>query len=165
MQLYAIADAMQAILDTIDESGEIAPEAQAQLDALEGDLAAKAEAIARVVRNLVASEAARKVEAARLALAADADRRRADWLKRYLMDQLQRLGLTRIDAGVFRVRVQRNSQPAVSCAVPLDKLPPDLVRRKETLDLDREAILAAVREGLPLPEGVRVETGTHLRIN
>jgi hypothetical protein len=40
----------------------------------------------------------------------------------------------------------------------------DLIKRKETFDLDRDKILALVEANEPLPEGIVVARGTHLRV-
>lgn len=165
MNLYEITTELQTALAALDEtSGEMTPALQATLDGLQGDLEAKAQGIVHVVRNLQAHAEACASEAALLEQKAARSARSARGLKDYLKLQLERLGLPRLDAGVFKIRVQANP-PSVRCDVPLEQLPAPLVKRREVVELDRAAVLEAARAGLSLPAGLRVEVGSHLRIS
>lgn len=163
LTLYELGDEIQALLDeVVSQDGEITPEQEARLAALEGDFQAKAEKIALYYRNLRVLAEAGRAEAERVAHLAAAKARAADRLKGYLHREMQRLEMTRVETARVRIRRQRNSQPSVILEVAPDELP---VRyQRLTVEPNRALLLESWREGRELPSGVRVEVGEHLRI-
>ncbi len=157
MKLYEIHDAIKAL---VDEDGEIDP---ARLDRFELALQVKAEAIAKVIRNLEASEEAKREEAKRLTTSAVGDKARADWLKSYLKGTLESLALVSLDAGLFKVRIQKNSAPSVTYDGAPESLPERFQMPK--IEVRKAALVDAWKRGEELPPRVKVEQGTHLRIS
>ncbi len=162
MTIYQIqADILEAL--EANDDGEIDPQ---RLYDLEMTLAEKAEAVIKFVRNLESSAEAKKAEARRLLESANADQARADDLTDYLKRTMESLSLTRLDAGLFRLKIQLNGgKPAVSFEGSVDDLPDWLKSVKTTVSLNRGAALEAFEAGGSLPEGVRVERGTSLRVS
>lgn len=89
MTLYNISGRLeQAFYDSIDpETGEILD--NAELDALQMERDEKVENIACLIKNLTAEAAAIKVEKENLARRQRTAENRAEWLKKYLADNLQ----------------------------------------------------------------------------
>lgn len=161
MSLYTLANEIAHALAVLDDGGEIDTDLFARL---EGDLAAKAQAVCQAIASLRALAAAKKAEADRLLARAKVESGRADWLKDYLLENLQRLGQERLETPLFKIRVQ-TSQPAVTVACEPGQLPHEYQRITTAIAVDRDALLYAHKIGKPLPEGVTVTRGRHLVIS
>lgn len=163
LALYAIVDELAELDALLAESGgELTEDTEALLDRLEGDLSSKIERICQYRQNALRTAEAYKAEADRCAARARTLGRTADSLRDYLHAQLCRAGRDKLEAGVFRLRVQRNSQPSVHVTVDPAALPEQF--RRVTIAADLRALLDASKRGEPLPAGVLIETSTHLRI-
>jgi hypothetical protein len=161
--LHDIADDVAAILAENDD-GELTADAEARLDALQLDLAAKLDAVCRYGEQLRATAQRREQAAKRLTELAHADRAKDGRLKRYVMDCLQRIGCQRYDTELYSLSVCKTGQPAVKLdgGVKPEELP--AMYQKVEVSINREAILQDHRAGLPLPAGVTVERSFHLRV-
>jgi hypothetical protein len=161
--LYMIAADLSAIADLLLESGgELTPEIEAQLAALEGAFEAKTERVALVVRNLMALAEAASVEARRLAELARVREAAARRLKEYLKTQMELAGLTKVETPLVVARIQKNGRPSIAWndSDP-ESIPADY--RRVTVSLDGEKALAAYKAGT-LPDTFTVVVGTHLRL-
>ena len=139
------------------------PGVEAQLDQLAIDRMRKIEGCCQAYLNLQAEAEMLKAERDRFAKRAQSASNAAHRLKDYLKGDLERLGETKIIAGLHTVRIQRNSQPSVKFDGDPKTLPEHL--QKVTVDIDRKIAVNLHKEGIPLPEGVRVDIGSHLRIS
>jgi len=181
LRLYECVDGIDTVREWIDEHAdeliaaggdlERLPELAELLELAEGQLANKVESVALYVRELLSTAAAIKEESARLAARAKHAEAAAASLKRYLLINMERAELKRVDGKLVTVRVQA-SPPAVThdltdadlralYAIPVG---PRFVTRTETFALDRKVTLAAEQTGESLPPGVQVTRGTHIRI-
>lgn len=158
MTLYEMSDELLEILD----EEEVTEETESRLAALLPTMEAKVENICRLIRELDAQTAPRRAEAERLMALVRAGESRQRWLKDYLQRCLDHAGLKRFDTELFKVRIQANSQPTVIYDGDVSDLPPGL--RRVTIEADKRAALEVLKAGGELPEGFRVETGKHLRI-
>lgn len=162
MKLYELPTEWAALEAEIEEAGgELSPELLERLDAFEADLSRKAEAVCRVILNHDAEAAALQEESRRFAERARVARNTADRLKEYLKRTMEAVGQTKLDAGLFKVAVQRNGQPSVIVDDPTT-LPIEFQRLR--IEPDRQALLDALKAGATLPAEVLVLHGTHLRI-
>lgn len=163
MRLYELPAAIREIeAEIIEADGELTPEVEARLEALEGEFRGKAEHIALLSREAKAEAAAVKLEEDRLAARRRAAENRERRLKDYLHACMTAAGLDHIESERCKLRVQRNGQPSVRVDVAPDALPE--MFRRVVVDADRAALLAAWKESGEVPAGVVVEFGTHLRI-
>lgn len=164
LKLYEITDALQDVGDAlIDNGGELTPELEARLNALEGAFEHKAENVALFVRQLEVNGAAAASEAKRLHDLASRREKAADRLRSYLLENMQRAQRVKVETGRVVVRVQRNSRPSIHWQRSVEDLPPEFVRVK--LDVDGEAAYNAWKSEQPLPDGFVVQVGHHLRIS
>lgn len=164
LRLYEIADALESIEDTLLENGgELTPELEAALEALEGTLEQKAERICRVIRNHDASAKAFDAEIERLRGHKKAHENTVARLKDYLKTVLVRLDRTKVDAGVFKVALQNNSRPAIRWTLDPAAIPEQL-RRVPPAEVDGDAAYEAWKKDRQLPPGFEVELGSHIRI-
>lgn len=157
--LHTIAADIAAILDT--EDGELAPETEARLDGLQLDLSAKLDGICRYMEQCNATAHMRDEAAKRLTELARADAAKAHRLRQYVMGCLQSLGIKKYDTELYKLSLCKNSQPSVRMDAEMD-VPKEYARVK--VELDREAVVRAWKEGWPLPAGISCEVGQHLRV-
>jgi Siphovirus Gp157. len=164
MTLWEIDNAIVHALSLADdESGEIPDSALALLDQLEMERVAKITNVLAVIRNSQAQADAIDIEIARLQAMRSSPARTVERLKDYLFGSMMVHGETKIDCGAIgKPRIQKNSQPSIGFSGEVGKL--DERWKRVTVDLDKRALLEAYKAGEPLPEGVSVETGYHLRL-
>ena len=174
MKLYELAREYEALLEAAD--GEEAAFSQA-LDQLGGELAAKALAVAKVVKTLEAEAAGYKAEETRLSERRKARENAADRLKGYLKDNLIAAGLAHVQGDVVDLRIQ-DGPPSVEVVdeihlgnewkravlkLPLTRVPEELIGEAQ-VEVDRRGILDWVKAGNTAPEGTVVTRGKFLRI-
>lgn len=160
--LYDLGTEWQRLMAAVSDDGELDPETERELEDLDLALAWKVEAVCCVIRELDARAEGRAAEAKRLADLAASDKRGAGRLRARLLEHLQRTGQAKVETARFRVWAQRNSAPTIDYAGPAEALPEEFRRVK--VELDAAAVRKAISEGRPIPPGVLVEQGSHLRI-
>lgn len=160
--LYELTEHLAGILQSIDfADGEIPDELQQHLDRAEGDLAAKLDACCRFMRSREARAVGIQAEIVRLKAAADADQRKAEWIKQYMKNCMMRLDVPSIETPLFKLRVQKSP---VSVRLTGDDIP-EQYQRQAKVEFDKSKAIADHKAGVPLPEGVEIVQGTHLRIS
>lgn len=163
LKLWEVGDQLQEVAEALVENGgELTPELAAKLEEIEGAFEQKVERCVLYIRNLEATAQAAKDEAGRLALLASGRQKAADGLKAYVKQELERAKRPKVETDLIVARIQKNSTPSVTCTVDVGALPLNYVRI--TKSLDARAVLEAWKAQTPLPEGVSVEVGTHLRV-
>lgn len=164
LKLWEITDEIQEIGELIAEAGgELSPEMEARLDAMEGALETKVENIALFVKESEANAAAALIEANRLSGIAKRFTTKAEGLKSYLLFALRRSGRSSVKTLRVTVREQKNSRPAIRCALAPEMVPEKFRRVSTTVDL--ALAYEEWKRGNELPNGFVVEAGTHLRIS
>jgi len=162
-RLWEIGAELELIGDLIAENGgEITTETEARIEALEGAFESKVERIALYVRECAGRAAAAKAEKDRLAAIQRHHEAAAAGLKRYMLNQMRRLGIPRVETPRARVRVQKNGQPSISWTKSLDELP--LAYQRITVTPDVELVRDQLMAGDEPPEGFSVDYGYHVRI-
>lgn len=163
MTLYHLPDAFKQLEHLIEQAdGELTPELESTLDALQCTLQQKHDGICGLVRQFTADADAAKAESDRLAQLAQVRRNRADRLKRYLMETLQRLDMPGLETAHWKTQVAK-SPLAVSFHGDPGELPERLAR--VTIAPDCKAALEMHKSGELLPEGFSVKQSYHLRIS
>jgi hypothetical protein len=164
LRLYNYADALSRIEGLLYEAeGVLTPELEQALDEAQFEFEAKAERVALMVRGFLATAAAVKIEEERLEDRRKHYERAAESLKNYLLIQLNRVGQQKVEGRLASVRVQA-SPPKVLCA-DATKLPADFqIIPPTVVQINRAKVLELWKSEKPLPEGVSVEVGSHVRI-
>jgi hypothetical protein len=80
------------------------------LDSIQAPLAEKVENIVKFMKNLEADEVAYKAEADRLKEKADSTKKKREWLKAYLDENLKVAGISELKAGVFNIKYRKGSE-------------------------------------------------------
>lgn len=141
---------LTTIEDTIEASGIV------------DDFKDKAQALEFVARGALAHHGAIDDEIARLtALKARRDAVAAG-VRKYLLDNMLRTGITKIDCPLFSISIQ-NNPPAVEVFDPLS-LPREYIRTPEPKPApDKAAIKAALQSGVEVP-GCKLSNSVRLSI-
>lgn len=157
--LYEISERyrnLEALLEDETVPWETVREAAA---AVEDEFKAKVETLGRMMLNMAAQIKAYQEEENRLAKRRGALERRLAGMKAYVMQQMERVGLTQV-RGIVPVRVQASAPHLVvdnpdllprECFIPLEPL------------LDKAAVRERLKAGESLP-GAHLEAGKHLRV-
>lgn len=160
MKLYEITE---ELLEAANHEGDELTEQELhqRLNNLAMDFSDKAEGITRLIKNIDAYANAADEEAKRLQAVKKSAQNRAQWLKRYLQDNMRALELTKLQAGVFRLGIQKNP-PRVVVDDP-GQIPMEYAEEITELRIDKNALKSALQEGQQIP-GVHIEQGESLRI-
>lgn len=161
MTLYEITSSILNAVSQMTDDGELAPGVEEQLAGLEMAMTEKVDNVAAFIRTCEAEAIAYKAETDRLGNLAAVATRKAERLKAYLKEELQRAGMTRIDGPRFKVSVQRNGTPTVKLAE--GAAVPERFARVKT-ELDSRAVMEAVKAGEEIPDTLTVYYGQHLRM-
>ena len=163
LRLYELPEAIRQIeAQIIDADGELTPELEAELDALEGAFHHKAEFIALLAREAKAEGEAWKAEEARIRGHRIAAENREARLKGYLHTCMERLGVKRVDGQRAKVALQQSSRPSITWTGSTDAIPEDFLR--VTLSVDGAKAYEEWKAGAELPTGFLVSHSTHVRI-
>ncbi len=163
LALYQIPEAYRDIMDKIaDQEGECTDEDLAALDAIEGTLEDRVDHIGAVIAECDATVEFFKPELDRITKRIRGANRHTENLKKYLKETMAKLEREKVQGKIFRARIQRNSAPSIDYKGQPEKLPKQYQRIK--IETDKDAIKTDWKAGFPLPEGITVELGNHLRI-
>jgi hypothetical protein len=174
MTLYELGNEVKALEDliescTTDEQGnpkepteEEAGLMLAMIEEYQEAFESKAERICKFRANLMASAKAMKDEEERLAKRRKATELKAEALKWILETVMERTKMDKVEAGIFRVRFQKNP-PSVFVTRESD-IPAEFWKIiPETRQLDKRLILDELKTGGQVP-GASLVQGRSLRI-
>ena len=120
----------------------------------------KAENITKLIRSFEADVKTLKTEEERLAAKRKTLESRINYLKKYLFEQLEAMGINRIKRPLFTISIQANP-PGVE-VINQDEIPADFWNRPDPV-LDKRKILNDLKSGNEIP-GVALKTSKGLRI-
>ncbi len=169
--LYEIADLKGLIDEALEESGgELTPEIEASLNEWDEKFADKAERVALYICEVESKADACRTAAKNLTTRAASFDRRVDSLKQYLLNQMEKVGKTKIEGVLKTVAIQKNPPSVVGelDGMALDDLDtacsPFVRVVPRSVSLDRRAILEAHKAGQAIPSGLTITQTTGLRI-
>lgn len=165
LKLYERAEAYSRVVEHLQENGgELTPDLEAALNAVDENFDCKAESCALYYRNLLALASGAQAEIDRLKALQKTSTTAAESLRAYIAAQMASIGKTKIHRPLAKLQFVRNSVPTISCDHP-ETLPKEYQHISVSYSVDRDAVLKAWREQKALPEGIKVETKSHLRIS
>ncbi len=157
MKLYELTDSYRRVLDQLSEpEGDDSEDARCQtlLEGLSEAFDDKVLGIAKVIRSMDADTTAIAEEVDRLQARKRHLSGRIDWLKHYLLSEMEAVGRERIRGSTLTVSLAKSP---LSCDVAsLDDVPEEFKRVK--VDADRAAILRHFRSTGELVPGTAVIT-------
>ena len=163
LTLYNIADQYLVDLQKLQEM-EIDEQTFADtLEGLSGDLEVKATNVAMFVRNLEASAEAIKDAEKQMAERRKALESKADRIRQYLLDNMTRTGITKIDCPYFVLSVRKNP-PAVE-VLNQDMIPDEYfdIPEPPAPTLNKNRLKEDLKAGVVV-EGAKITAGQSLLI-
>lgn len=162
MRLHEIPEAMRAIdLMLEDAEGELTPEIEAAMNAVEEELSHKVDWVGTVVAEHTAKAAMYEAEVKRLKGMQHSQEKCAERLKDYLKATLEACGVDRVEGRLHKASVSKAARPRIVWTKDFDKIPTGF--RREKVEPDLLAAQEAWDRGM-LPEGFVVSFTTSLRI-
>lgn len=126
------------------------------MEMIEGEFQEKALNVAKFMRSLSPSVDAIDAEIKRLQDRKNAITNKSDWVKNYLLSNMEASGIKKIECDLFTItRVKPRDVVVVD---DLDKLPDDYVSVKTSLAADKKALLKALKDGEEI-EGAHIGQG------
>ena len=162
--LYELSAGLARINEVIIEAeGVVSVEMEAELDQLLPAIQDKAGNIGRWCRNLDGSMLALDAEIKRLKHKKEMAENLQGRLKLYLKESMERAGMTKIDAGVVTLSIQKNP---LSVDIPDESFIPAAYKDviPEQYVISKRRILEALKEGKEVTGATLVDNKTHLRL-
>lgn len=161
--LYALSDEYVAVAERLADLELDEQTIADTLEGMSGALEAKATNVAMFVRNLEAGADAIKEAEGHMAARRKAIENRAGRIRQYLLDNMERTGISKIECPYFKIAV-RDNPPAVvidaESQIPAQymKTPPP-----PPPAIDKKAIAEAIKGGAEVP-GAHLARGKRLEI-
>lgn len=156
LKLYELSGAYNQLMELDLDDQQL----QDALASIQGDVAVKAENIAKAMRTMELEEEAFKSEIKRLQDMVKAKANRRESLKSYLDHELKNMDIKKLDAGVFKISYRKSTSVNITdeSAVPSD-FKTEVVSEK----IDKMAIKKALSNG-EIIEGAELEVKQNLQI-
>ena len=162
MNFVEIASDLRSMLEAT-EDGELCDFAM-HFEKIEGEFNAKHDAIRALIDGFKGRADIRQAKAIRLESLAKSDLNKAESLKTYLQYCLKAAGLTSVETEDYKTQVVNNSQPRVVIASDAPPLPEEYTIETVEIVPNKGKLARDWQVGKPLPAGVTVERGQHLRL-
>lgn len=157
MKLYEIRREIEEALIQDDKAFD-----PHKLESLKIEFEAKLEGCAAVIKNLKAESDALCAEIKRLQARKAAVDNNARGLREYVRFQLEAVNLRKLNAGIHKFRIQRNSFPSVTV---LDQSLIEKEYLKVEVSVDRKAIGENFKETGEVIPGTEISVESHLRVS
>lgn len=163
LALYRLAD---EYVEAVEKLSDLDLDEQTISDTLEGlagELEVKAVNVACFVRNLEASADAIKQAEAHMIARRKAMENRAARIKAYLLQNMERTGITKIECPQFKIAIREN--PGSVVIDMLNAIPEDYLRQPEPPPAvpDKALIAKAIKDGFTVP-GAHLERSKRIDI-
>ena len=140
MKLYEIAKEYQAFLDAV-EAGEIPEEAIGDtLDGIVGEFDQKADNIACAIKGYVAEADALKKEEGALRDRRDSKMRKADQMKHYLSEQMQKMGKKKLETERNLLSFRRSTALVIEDEEDFKRRHGDLCKREVVVNIPKKRL-------------------------
>ncbi len=163
MMLYTIDNQIAALMSTADETGILDEDVARAIEELAISRANKLESLAAVIRSADLEAVAVQAELDRLQAKCNALKNRSKWIKEWIFASMKANGETKVDAGMFKLGIQKNGgkQPMQVYAEPED--PPEWAV-KTTIAPNNDEIRKRLEAGEELPFAKLLDRGEQLRV-
>lgn len=163
MTLYEMQSEYMELLSMLED-----PEADEEiindtLEAIGGEIEAKADGYARVAFQMDADAAALKEEEKRMYARRTSLEKRSAWLKQRLQEAMEATGKVKFKTALFSFNIQKNPASVVIDEPYIENIPEEyLVKHEPTVD--RAKLKAALKAGMDLDGIAHLESTMSLRI-
>lgn len=160
--LYELSDEYALLMDELENASteDELTRVMEYLGKIEGDMADKADAYARILRNKVADVAVYNAEKQRLERLQKSAESAVEWLKDQMFEAMQNLGVKEVHTSIGKWRIQQN--PA-SVQIVDEGLIPDAYKIPQPVKIDKSAILQEYRATGIAPQGIEITHTTGIR--
>ena len=161
MKLYELTGEYIQLMQMLeDASAEDEAEIMAAMEAVTDDIEDKADAYARIMKNLLADVDALDVEEKRLKARRTALENRVDRLKTAIQNAMELTGTKKLKTSIGNWSIQKN--PLSVSAVDVEKVPARFLIEQPP-KVDRRAILEEFKQTGELFDGVTITQGESVR--
>lgn len=143
--LYELTADFKAVAAHLEEIEMDAETIRDTLDGYSADFDNKVIAIASLIRNIDANVAAIKEAEANMIARHKAMERKADWLREYVINNMQAINKESVECPLFAIKVRVN-QPSVVIDDDAD-IPTRYINQKIVVTPDKKAIKEAIESG------------------
>jgi len=158
-KLYELTEQYNKLWNMVNDEADMEV-LQDTMEGLEGEIADKAESIAKLMKSIEADEQGIKGEEERLYARRKALENRRASIKEYLQQQLIEAGIDKVKGTMFTVSIQ-NNPPSVSIAESA-KLPKKYLISQEP-KIDKKALLDDLKAGTKI-KGCQIQQTKGVRI-
>jgi hypothetical protein len=162
LTLHELAADFRATADLLADMDLPAEVVSDTLESISMPLEQKAERVAMFARNLEATAEQIKQAESEMARRRKAIENRATHVRKYLLDNMERCGITKIESPWFRISVRLNPESVViddEASIPVD-YQREIPARYEP---DKAAMKSAMKEGFVIP-GAHLSRSTRIEI-
>lgn len=161
MRLYDLADHYQHLLTELydDETGEINEQALDKINELTDPIETKCINMVRLFKSLEAQQKAIEAERKAMAKREQAFKNQVVRLKDYLLDNMEKCKISKIECPQFVINLQKN--PVALDIFDADQIPENY--KKVIVDTDDPKIKEALQKGIEIP-GARLVQRSSIRI-
>lgn len=135
-------------------------QAQQILESMQGAIQEKATNVAMVIRNMESTAEAIKAAEVEMASRRKAIERKLDWMKTYLLQNMERSGISKIESPYFVIAVRDNPESLI--VEPDAAIPPEYWKPQDPV-LDKAGLKKDIQAGL-IVDGCRLERKKSVRI-
>ncbi len=163
LKLYELPGKFRLIEAEIDATdGELSPDLEKDLEAIQATLEEKAEAICAKRAEILGEVETLRKEVQRIENLARSRKKKAEWLTSYLKNTLEAMKIKNLKTPRFSVTVCGNAKPSVDFSGDIESLPSEWI--VTTKHPDTQKAFEQWDAGEPVPEGFVIKLGTHLLI-
>lgn len=162
MNLYELTEQARILQEWAQDPETDAKTLADTMESLDGEIADKLEACAKVIKNLEADETALKAEAARLTEKARTARSGIDRIKKMMQTAMEQIGKKKIKGELFSFGIQKNPAAVVVDAEPRN-IPADFLIWQQP-KVDKEKLKKALKAGEDLDGIAHLAQTESLRI-
>lgn len=160
--LYELSDQYLTLVALLEDPEADQALVEQELERIGGEIKTKAEAIGGLIAWYEGLAGLRRAEAKRMADSVQTFDNKATWLRQYVLQHMQALGIERIDTGRFTLAVKQNP-PRVEVLEPM-MIPSEFNRTKITVEPDKPQILRHYKESGEIVPGVEITRTKRLEI-
>lgn len=160
--IYEITSDYLSLMEMAESEDVDAQMVADTLEAVEGELEYKAEAYAKIMKNLEGDITALKAEEERLAQKRKTIENNIKRMKEALQGAMEVTGKTKFKTKLFSFGIQKNA-PSVVVTADIKDIPEEYLRVKEP-EVDKTAIKKAILEGVDLSDIAYMKESQSLRI-
>lgn len=158
--LYELTEQYRRDLEYIQNSDIDEDQAAQVLETMQGTIQDKAKNVAMVIRNMETTAEAIKAAEDEMASRRKTIERKLDWMKTYLLQNMERSGISKIESPYFVIALRDNPESLI--VEPDAAIPPEYWKPQDPV-LDKAGLKKDIQAGL-IVDGCRLERKKSVRI-